>query len=250
MRLVRFLYNKKIYWGVVEGGSITFLKDEPYRKIQRTAKKVSFKDITLCVPATPTKIVCAGLNYLDHARELGMKAPDEPVIFLKPASSLIAHGESICYPQGVARLDYEAELAVVIKKKAKDIKESSVHEYIFGYTCLNDVTARDLQKKDGQWTRAKSFDTFCPAGPWVETNIDASNLHISLTHKGIVKQSSTTANLIFSVPYLVSFISRAMTLFPGDIIATGTPSGIGPMKKGDTVAVRIEGIGELKNKVI
>jgi 2-keto-4-pentenoate hydratase/2-oxohepta-3-ene-1,7-dioic acid hydratase in catechol pathway len=179
-----------------------------------------------------------------------MKIPKEPVIFLKPTTALCGHGAGIVYPRGVKRLDYEAELAVVIKKKAKDISVQDAKEFIFGYTCLNDVTARDLQARDGQWTRSKSFDTFCPLGPWCETELDPCGLHIRTFLNGSIRQDSSTADFIFSVDRIVSFVSGIMTLFAGDVISTGTPAGVGPMQRGDEVAVSIEGIGELRNKVI
>jgi len=198
----------------------------------------------------PTKIVCVGTNYRDHAKELGMDIPGEPLIFLKPVSSIIYDSQEIVLPRGVTRLDYEAELAVVIKEEARRIEEKDVPGHILGYTCLNDVTARDLQKKDGQWTRAKSFDTFCPVGPWVETDIDPLNVKVESYLNGDLKQSSNTRELIFTVNRLVSFISGVMTLRPGDIISTGTPYGVGPMQPGDIIEIRIEGIGSLKNKVV
>jgi 2-keto-4-pentenoate hydratase/2-oxohepta-3-ene-1,7-dioic acid hydratase in catechol pathway len=198
----------------------------------------------------PSKIILVGLNYRDHARELGMPIPREPVIFLKPPTALIGHTMNIVYPAGVKRLDYEAELALVIKKEAKDLSPERVKDYIAGYTCLNDVTARDLQKRDGQWTRAKSFDTFCPVGPVLKAGLDVSDVRIRSYLNGQCKQDSTTAHLIFSVPELVSFISHVMTLIPGDIIATGTPAGVGPMKPGDIIEIEIEGIGRLRNRVV
>jgi 2-keto-4-pentenoate hydratase/2-oxohepta-3-ene-1,7-dioic acid hydratase in catechol pathway len=173
----------------------------------------------------------------------------DPVIFLKPPTSLIAHGQKIVLPQGVERLDYEAELALVIKKEAKNISPDEAHKYILGFTCLNDVTARDVQKKDGQWTRAKSFDTFCPVGPWLETRFDPSKASVTCRLNGRTRQSSNTSNLIFSVNYLVSFISRVMRLFPGDVISTGTPPGVGAMQPGDRVEIEIEGIGVLENTI-
>lgn len=197
----------------------------------------------------PTKVVCVGTNYGDHARELNMRIPREPLIFLKSPSSLIYNSDKIIYPPGIGRLDYEAELAVVIKKKAKRVREEEARKYILGYTCLNDVTARDLQKRDGQWTRSKSFDTFCPIGPAIETGLDTSKLKIESYLNGELKQSSCTSDLIFPVERLVAFISGVMTLLPGDIISTGTPSGVGPMKAGDIIEIRIEGIGTLKNEV-
>lgn len=195
------------------------------------------------------KIVAVGLNYKDHAKELGMEIPKEPIIFLKPATAIIKNGDSIIYPQQSQRVDYEAELAVVIKKKAHMVPKEMAAEYILGYTCANDVTARDLQKKDGQWTRAKSFDTFCPLGPVITDEINPDNVSIKLYVNNELKQEGHTRNLIFDVPFLVSFISNVMTLFPGDVVLTGTPKGVGPLEAGDIVSVEIEGIGTLTNNI-
>jgi 2-keto-4-pentenoate hydratase/2-oxohepta-3-ene-1,7-dioic acid hydratase in catechol pathway len=190
-----------------------------------------------------------GLNYRDHAAEVRLPVPEEPILFLKPPSSVIGPGEPILLPPQSDRVDYEAELAVVIGKVARNVPMERAGDYVFGYTCLNDVTARDLQKKDGQWTRSKSFDTFCPIGPWVETEVDPSDLPIELYLNGECRQRSRTSELIFGPLFLVEFVSKVMTLQPGDIIATGTTSGIGPMKVGDKVEVRIDGIGSLINPV-
>jgi 2-keto-4-pentenoate hydratase/2-oxohepta-3-ene-1,7-dioic acid hydratase in catechol pathway len=198
----------------------------------------------------PEKIILVGLNYKDHAKEMGMEIPSEPVIFLKPLSALIKSGDKIIYPDQVKRLDYEAELAVIVKKTGKNIPEKEAKDHILGYSCLNDVTARDLQKKDGQWARAKSFDTFCPLGPCIETELNPDGIKIQSYLNGNLKQDSNTSNFIFSVDFLVSFVSRIMTLKPGDIISTGTPAGIGPMQKGDNVKIVIEGIGSLENQVV
>ncbi len=201
-------------------------------------------------PVRPTKIVAVGLNYRDHAREFDLDIPAEPIIFLKPPSSVIGPGEDIVYPRGVKRLDFEAELAIVISRRCKAIPREKAKEYILGYTCFNDVTARDLQSKDGQWTRSKSFDTFAPLGPWVETDLeDPGNLSIVSKLNGKVMQSSSTSNMIFDVYYLVSFISNIMTLEPFDVIATGTPPGVGSMDIGDTISIELQGIGELRNRV-
>ena len=197
----------------------------------------------------PTKIVCVGLNYRDHAKEMNAPLPKEPVLFLKPLTTLIGPEEDIIYPEMSDRVDYEAELAIIIKDKIKNIEETEAMGHIEGFTCLNDVTARDLQKKDGQWTRAKSFDTFCPVGPKIVKGIDPNNVKIQSFLNGELKQDSSTSNFIFKVEKLVSFISKVMTLMPGDIIATGTPAGIGPMKKKDRIEVKIEGIGSLVNYV-
>ena len=197
----------------------------------------------------PTKIVLVGLNYRDHAKELEMPLPAEPILFMKPVTALIGPEESICYPSQATRVDYEAELAVIIKGTCKDLAPGDVMAHVEGFTCLNDVTARDMQKRDGQWTRAKSFDSFCPIGPGIVADVDPNKLKIQSFLNGERKQDSNTANFIFTVDELVSFISHVMTLMPGDIIATGTPGGIGAMDRGDTIEIRIEGIGTLRNYV-
>ena len=197
----------------------------------------------------PTKIVLIGLNYKDHAKELSMPLPPEPILFMKPITALIGPEERIIYPSQSTRVDYEAELAIIIKDVCKDLEPEGVMEHVEGFTCLNDVTARDLQKRDGQWTRAKSFDTFCPIGPEVAKDVDPNNLKIQSFLNGVLKQDSNTSNFIFTVEELVSFISQVMTLMPGDIIATGTPGGIGAMNKGDTIEIAIENIGTLRNYV-
>jgi len=201
-------------------------------------------------PCSPTKIVCVGLNYKGHAAEMKVAIPDEPVLFLKPPSSVIAHKDSIVYPNQSTQVDYEAELAIVIGKRAKHVGAGDARDHILGYTCFNDVTARDLQKKDVQWTRAKSFDTFSPVGPFIVTGIDPTNLSIQSKLNSKVMQSSNTGNMIFDPYRLVEFISGVMTLECGDVIASGTPSGIGPMKRGDIIEIEIEHIGTLRNKVI
>ncbi|KAF5435875.1 2-keto-4-pentenoate hydratase/2-oxohepta-3-ene-1,7-dioic acid hydratase [Candidatus Methanophagaceae archaeon] len=198
---------------------------------------------------SPTKVVLVGLNYRDHAKELEMPLPAEPIIFMKPVTALIGPEESIRYPPQATRVDYEAELAVIIKDTCKDLAPGDVMAHIEGFTCLNDVTARDIQKRDGQWTRAKSFDSFCPIGPRIVADVDPNNLKIQSFLNGELRQDSNTANFIFTVEELVSFISHVMTLMPGDIIATGTPGGIGAMARGDTIEIRIEGIGTLRNYV-
>jgi 2-keto-4-pentenoate hydratase/2-oxohepta-3-ene-1,7-dioic acid hydratase in catechol pathway len=197
----------------------------------------------------PTKIVCVGLNYHNHAKELNMKTPRHPIIFLKPLTALIGPGDKIIYPKMSKRVDYEGELAIVIGKKCKNVSKKQATKYVQGFTCLNDITARDLQNIDGQWTRAKSFDTFCAVGPRVVKLKNPNNVKIQTFLNGKIKQDSNSNQFIFNVSEVISFISRVMTLFPGDIIATGTPPGIGPMKKGDTVEIRIEGIGSLINYV-
>lgn len=197
----------------------------------------------------PSKVVAVGLNYRQHIEEMGEETHDDPVLFLKPASAVIGHGDAIILPPQSKQVDYEAELAVVIGKEAKNISPRQAGEYILGYTCLNDVTARDLQKKDGQWTRAKGFDTFCPIGPVITDEIDPNHVEVKLIQNGTVMQQGNTAMFLVPVQKLVSYVSSVMTLFPGDVITTGTPSGIGPMRAGDVVSVEIEGIGTLTNPV-
>ena len=198
---------------------------------------------------SPSKIIAAGLNYKDHAQELGMKIPDEPLIFFKPPSSVVGHEQKIILPDASEQIDYEAELAIVIGKQCKNISVGEAKDHIEGYTCANDITARDLQNKDGQWSRAKGFDTFTPLGPRIAKDIDSLNLDIKLLLNGEVKQSSNTSQMIFNVFELVSFVSKIMTLYPGDVILTGTPPGIGPISSGDRIEVQIQGVGNLVNFV-
>lgn len=234
----------------MNGEEVAELDGDHFRQGGKTGARHRLSDVTLLSPCLPSKIVAVGLNYRDHAAELGFPAPDDPIIFLKPATAVTGPGSSILYPAMSRRVDYEAELGIVIKDRTRNIGPEETRDHILGYTCANDVTARDLQKKDGQWTRAKSFDTFCPVGPWIETDLDPDDLLVEAYLNGERKQSSSTSNFIFGVPYLVSFVSRIMTLHPGDLIITGTPAGIGPMQPGDEIEVRIEGIGSLKNRVM
>jgi 2-keto-4-pentenoate hydratase/2-oxohepta-3-ene-1,7-dioic acid hydratase in catechol pathway len=237
--IVRFRLN-----GQVRGGSLS-LEDN---RIVSGGEVLAMEDVELLAPCCPSKIVCVGLNYVEHAKELKMKLPEEPILFLKPPSAVIGPGTEIIVPKSSERVDYEGELGVVIGKRCKAIAADEAKKHILGYTCFNDVTARDLQQKDGQWTRAKSFDTFAPFGPWI-ASIDPSDADIKTRVNGQIRQSSNTADLIFGVPSLIEFISNVMTLEPGDVIATGTPPGVGRLEKGDVVEVEIEGIGVLKNRV-
>ena len=197
----------------------------------------------------PTKIIAIGLNYLDHAKELNMEIPEYPLIFMKPPTAVIEDGETIVYPPQTKELHYEGELGIVIGKYARNVSVEEAKDYIAGYTCANDVTARDLQRLDGQWTRSKSFDTFCPLGPRIAKDIDPTNLTIATRVNGVIKQNSNTNQMIFNAFKLVSFISAIMTLLPGDVISTGTPPGVGELRVGDVVEVEIEGIGILRNTV-
>lgn len=201
-------------------------------------------------PVLPGKIIAVGLNYRDHAEEMGLALPQEPILFMKPSTAVIGPGEAIVYPEQSSRVDYEAELAVVISKRCRNVRAGNAREVILGYTCFNDVTARDLQAKDGQWTRAKSFDTFAPLGPWIVTDIDdPHDLTVTSRLNNEVKQASNTNNLIFSVFQLIEYISSIMTLEKGDVIATGTPSGVGPMSRGDEITIEVERLGTLTNTV-
>jgi len=247
MKLVRYLNNSKEGFGVYEDGVIHVVDD--LFNPRRTGVVLSSDEVSLLAPCMPSKIICGGLNYKDHAAEMKMPLPHEPIIFMKPATAVLEPGGVIRYPSISRQLEYEAELALVIGKKARHVSVEDAPGYILGYTCFNDVTARDLQKMDGQWTRAKSFDTFAPFGPWIETEIDPGNVIVEAYLNGERKQSSSTANMVFSAYTLLSFVSQVMTLLPGDVIATGTPPGIGPMKAGDEIEVRISGIGSLTNKV-
>lgn len=250
MKYARVKYSNEIYYAKVEGNVVTLLDGDIFDCYSVTDTTLPLDEVKLMPPCMPSKIAAVGLNYADHAHELNLKIPDFPALFLKPTSSVIGHGDKIIYPPMSKQVDYEAELAIVIGKTASYVSESDAKQYVLGYTCLNDVTARDLQNKDSQWTRAKGFDTFAPIGPWIETDIDPDNANITLKLNGEIKQSSNTKNFIFKTEYLISKISEIMTLYPGDIITTGTPSGIGPMNSGDTVEVIIDGIGTLKNTVI
>lgn len=247
MKLVRCSNNGRVYFGVWDEKSDAVREIKGGKEISEEAVKLS--ELKFLSPCQPSKIVAVGLNYRDHADEMKLPIPQEPILFIKPSTAVIAHNEEIIYPSMSKRVDYEAELGVVIKKKARNVSEEEAKDYILGYTCFNDVTARDLQKRDGQYTRSKGFDTFAPLGPCIETNVDPVHITIESYVNGERKQSSNTKEMIFSVFHLVSFISQVMTLLPGDVIATGTPAGVGPLNAGDIVEVRIQGVGILRNRV-
>ncbi len=218
--------------------------------IKLTGIRYPLASVRLLAPILPSKVICVGKNYADHAREMGTEPPEEPVIFLKPSTAVSGPGDSIVRPTDLSeRVDYEGELAVVIGRLCRQVPAERVPEVIFGYTCANDVTARDLQARDGQWTRAKGFDTFCPLGPWMETDVDPADLELSTSLNGEVKQHSRTSLMLHGVAELIMAVSQVMTLLPGDVLLTGTPAGVGPMGKGDQVSVTIEGIGTLTNPV-
>jgi 2-keto-4-pentenoate hydratase/2-oxohepta-3-ene-1,7-dioic acid hydratase in catechol pathway len=251
MKIYRFRYRKRILHGILKEEFLFPLKGSIFRDFKIGDSPIPMGEVKLLPPVEPSKIVAVGRNYRDHAKELGNAVPEEPLLFLKPSTAVIGPHDEILYPAMSSRVDYEGELAVVIKKKARHLREEDlVGDYILGYTCFNDITARDLQTKDVQFTRAKSFDTFAAVGPCIATGIDPGALHLKTFLNGKLVQSGTTANLIFPVPFLVRFVSRVMTLLPGDIIATGTPAGVGPMSPGDRVDVQVEGIGVLSNTLV
>ncbi|NUR92950.1 MAG: fumarylacetoacetate hydrolase family protein [Nonomuraea sp.] len=250
MRIARFSTGEGVSFGIVEGEFVSAVNGHPFGQVQFTGERFPLAEVRLVAPMLPTKVVAIGRNYAEHAHELGNDVPAEPLVFLKPSTSVIGPGEAIAYPGQSERVDFEGELAVVIGRLCRDVPVERVKDVVFGYTCANDVTARDLQKKDVQFTRAKGFDTFCPLGPWIETDLDASDLALTTTVNGEVRQSGRTSQLIFDIPALVSYVSAVMTLIPGDVILTGTPAGVGPMEVGDEVSVEIEGIGTLTNKVV
>ncbi len=252
MQYAHFLRHdtQKAAYGVLKEETIHLLDGSYFETERMTGETVSLSDVTLLAPCHFSKAVCVGLNYRDHAIEFGLPIPEKPMLFLKPSTTLLDPGKPIIFPKAMSNhLDYEGELAVVIKQRAKDVTPDEWKKYVLGYTIANDVTARDLQPKDGQWSVAKGFDTFCPLGPVIETELDPSSLELTTTVNGVVKQHSNTRNLIFDVPYLVSYISHVMTLLPGDIISTGTPSGISKLESGDEVAIKVEHIGTLRNTV-
>jgi len=250
MKIVRYAAGKKAEYGIWNGESVQGLASTPYHRIKTTNHYHQLSDLRLLPPCTPSKIVALGLNYRSHAEEVKLPIPAEPLIFLKPSTSVIGPEDSIMYPASSQRVDYEGELGAVIRTRTSRVSRAEAIHHVLGYTCFNDVTARDLQYQDKQWTRAKSFDTFAPIGPCIETELDPQNLSLETYLNGELKQRTSTSDLIFSIPELVSFISHVMTLLPGDIIATGTTSGIGPMQPGDTVEVKIEKIGTLRNYVV
>lgn len=236
--------------GILEGSTVYAASGDLFSGLTKGDEVGSVDSVKLLAPIEPGKIVCIGLNYALHAKESGVtELPKEPVVFMKPTSAIIGPGDTIEIANVQNNTDYEAELAVVIGKKARDVEEADALNYVLGYTAANDVSDRVLQKGDGQWIRAKGFDTYCPLGPAIETDLDPSDLAIGSRLNGEARQKSSTNDLIFNVPFLISFLSKVMTLNPGDVILTGTPEGVGPMKPGDTIEVEVAGIGVLSNPV-
>jgi 2-keto-4-pentenoate hydratase/2-oxohepta-3-ene-1,7-dioic acid hydratase in catechol pathway len=250
MRLVRFRFGDRIATGALDGESIRLLRGTFFDDPVPTGESVPAADVRLLAPVLPSKVVAVGRNYADHAREMDTEIPDEPLLFLKPSTAVIGPGDPIAYPAISKRMDYEGELACVVGRITRGVTSEDAARAILGYTCGNDVTLRDLQATDGQWTRAKGFDTSCPLGPWVETEVDAADLAVETRVNGELRQSARTSQLAFDPAEIVAFISTFMTLLPGDVVLTGTPAGVGPLEVGDDVRVQIEGIGTLSNMVV
>jgi 2-keto-4-pentenoate hydratase/2-oxohepta-3-ene-1,7-dioic acid hydratase in catechol pathway len=250
VRIARFRAAGQTRWGVLETSHLVEYLGSPFGAFRRGRRRYAVSQVVLLPPVVPSKIVLVGLNYRDHAVELGLAIPDEPIILFKPPSALAGPGDAIVCPPQSRRVDHEAELAVVIKRRCRNVSAARAHEYVLGYTCLNDVTARDLQTKDVQWARAKAFDTFCPLGPCIATDLDAGVATVEAWVNDTLRQSASTRDMIFPLEEVVARVSEVMTLLPGDVISTGTPPGVGPLYPGDHVEVRIPGIGSLRNPVV
>jgi 2-keto-4-pentenoate hydratase/2-oxohepta-3-ene-1,7-dioic acid hydratase in catechol pathway len=247
MRLVRFRFGDRIATGVVEGDAVRALAGTFFENPLPSGDEIPLDDVRLLAPILPSKVVCVGKNYAAHASEFGGEVPEEPLIFLKPSTSVSGPGDPIPLLPISHRVDYEGELAVVIGRIARNVRSEEAFRYILGYTCGNDVTLRDLQKKDDQWARAKGFDGSCPLGPWIQTELDPNDVHLETRVNGEVRQSATTSDMVFGVATIIEFVTEFMTLLPGDVIMTGTPEGVGKLEPGDKVEVEIDGIGVLTN---
>ncbi len=257
MRIARFSAGDDVAFGVVEGdvsdpGSlvVTAISGHPFAPFQLVGRSRKLTGVRLLAPILPSKVIGVGRNYADHARELGHAVPDVPVVFLKPSTAVVGPGDVIAVPQISSDVHHEAELAVVIGRLCRDVPVARAHDVVLGYTCANDVTARDLQRAEEQWARAKGADTFCPLGPWIDTDVEPGDVRVRCTVNGEARQDGRTSQMVRSVPELVAHVSEAMTLLPGDVILTGTPAGVGPIVPGDEVSVAIDGIGVLTNRVV
>ena len=250
VRIARYIHDGEVAFGVAEGEDVAELASHPFGPLTFTGVRRALADVKLLAPVLPSKVVAIGKNYAAHASEMGGDVPEQPLIFLKPSTAVIGPGEPIGYPASSAQVDYEGELAVVVGRLCRDVPEERAMEVVLGYTCANDVTARDQQRSDGQWSRAKGYDSFCPLGPWFETDLDVADLRLTTTLNGEKKQDGRTSQIVHKIPTLIAYITACMTLLPGDVILTGTPAGVGPMAVGDEVAVEIEGIGQLVNTVV
>jgi 2-keto-4-pentenoate hydratase/2-oxohepta-3-ene-1,7-dioic acid hydratase in catechol pathway len=256
VRFVRFTVADQIAYGVVDGDpadpgslTVTAIDGHPFAAHELTSVTLPWSDVRVLPPVLPSKVIGIGKNYVEHAAEMGGSAPETPVMFLKPSTAVIGSGESILLPPQSQQVEFEGELAVVIGRLAREVPADRVDDVVLGYTCADDVTARDLQRSDGQWTRAKGFDSFCPIGPWITTDVDPVDLAIQTRVNGEVRQSARTSQMVHSVRDLVVFVSSVMTLLPGDVILTGTPAGVGRLAAGDQVTVSIEGVGDLAHGV-
>lgn len=250
-KLIRYRHGDQAKYGLLSGDSVFDLPPSPWHDLQPGERVAALDEVQLLAPCAPSKIVAVGLNYAGHAAESGADVPAEPLLFLKPPSTIIGPGEAIVYPRRLSRwVEHEAELAVVIGRRARHLEPDEAHAFVRGYTCANDVTARDLQRRDKQWNRSKSFDTFCPLGPWIVSGLDPSDLAIRCRVNGQLRQEARTRDLIFDVGRLLAYVTAVMTLEPGDVLLTGTPAGVGPLQPGDRVTVEIEGIGTLENEVV
>jgi len=250
VRICRVAVDDDLYFGLIEGEAVVLLAGHPFGELAPEGRVLPLADVRLIAPVLPSKIIAVGRNYVDHAKELGNPVPAAPMIFLKPSTAVVGPAEPIALPWQSEQVEHEAELAVVIGRLCREVPEERVPEVILGYTCANDVTARDLQKTDGQWGRAKGFDSFCPIGPWIETAVDLDDAVITCRVNDDLRQDGVLGDMVRGVPELVSWISSVMTLLPGDVILTGTPAGVGALTAGDTVSVSIDGIGTLTNPVI
>jgi 2-keto-4-pentenoate hydratase/2-oxohepta-3-ene-1,7-dioic acid hydratase in catechol pathway len=256
LRIARFTVDDEPTYGVVAGPDgdeivATVVGDPLYSGIELTGEQMSLADVRLLAPVIPrSKVACIGRNYADHAAEMGGDVPAEPLVFLKPNTAVIGPFDPIVYPTQSSDVQFEGELAVVIGRICRDVPPERVGDVIFGYTVANDVTARDLQRRDGQWARAKGFDSFCPLGPWIETDLDSAALRLTTELNGELRQDGKTADMFYDVPAILAYITSVMTLLPGDVVLTGTPSGVGPMQPGDRVSVTIDAIGTLTNSVV
>jgi 2-keto-4-pentenoate hydratase/2-oxohepta-3-ene-1,7-dioic acid hydratase in catechol pathway len=256
MRIARFTISDQIAYGVVDGDTadpssltVNVIDGHPFAPFERTSARIALSDVRLLPPVLPHKVLGIGKNYAEHARELGGEPPTTPVMFLKPSTTVIGPNESVVLPTQSGQVEFEGEIAVVVGRLARDVPAARVADVVLGYTCANDVTARDLQRADGQWTRAKGFDTFCPLGPWIETEADPDALAVETTVNGDVRQSAPASDMVHSITDLVVFVSSVMTLIPGDVILTGTPAGVGRLADGDRVSVSVTGVGRLDHLV-
>jgi 2-keto-4-pentenoate hydratase/2-oxohepta-3-ene-1,7-dioic acid hydratase in catechol pathway len=249
MRIARDSHSGSPIYAIVEGDAVYRLEGSPFENPRRGDRISDLGSMKLLAPCEPSKVLCIGLNYHAHAKETNQQVPAEPLMFWKPSTTVIGPGDDVVWAPGSEKIDYESELAVVFKKRAKNVPPGAFKEYVLGYTCANDVSARDFQRGDGQWSRAKGSDTFCPLGPWIETDVDPSDLRISGKLNGELRQDSRTSDLAFNVDQLITHLTKYFTMLPGDVLITGTPAGIGPMNPGDEYEVTIEGIGSLKNRM-